>query len=787
MTADAITSTYRLQLRGDRFRLADAEALVPYLADLGISHLYLSPILTASEGSTHGYDVTDPTTVSEALGGRAALESLSATARSHGLGVVVDIVPNHLGVATPRENPFWWDVLRFGRASSHAHVFDIDWTAGRIALPVLGDDADVAELTVDRSGDETTLAYYDHRFPVDPSTDDGSDDARAVHDRQAYELVGWRSGRIGYRRFFSVSDLAGIRQEDPGVFDWSHEQVRSWFTDGLVDGVRVDHPDGLTDPADYLRRLRDLIGPESWLVVEKILTAAEPLDATLPVDGTTGYDALADIGDVLLDRRGEDALTRLAEETTGDAADAAWVHAAERALKRETARTQLAPEVRRLAAAVVRDTRTDARAESIAEAAVEVVARMPVYRSDYAPLTGLLPRLIGEVQAEQPDRTEALDALVAAVAVGGEAAARLQQVAGAVMAKSVEDCMFYRAARLVSLQEVGGDPARFGLSTPEFHARLAERARWWPRAMTTLSTHDTKRGEDVRARIGVLSQVPELWRRCLADWNDAAPSPDGSTGLFLWQNIIGTWPANGELTDTYRERLHAYAEKAMREAGSRTSWNDQDADFESAVHTWIDTLLDGPVAQSVTEFVAGIAPHGWSDSLAQKLVHLTGPGIPDVYQGTEVWEDSLVDPDNRRDVDYAALRTLAETTTSAPAVDGTGAAKFWVTRHAVTLRRERPASFVGGDYVPVTASGSASDHVVGFGRGEHGGAPNVVVLATRASLALVGNGRENDTWGDTTVALPEGEWTDRLTGATYSGTTPAATVFGTLPVALLVR
>ncbi|MBY6349800.1 malto-oligosyltrehalose synthase [Rhodococcoides corynebacterioides] len=782
MTADAITSTYRLQLRGDRFGFADAEALVPYLAGLGISHLYLSPILTAADGSTHGYDVTDPTTVSAALGGREAFESLSAAARSHGLGVVVDIVPNHLGVATARENPSWWDVLRHGRASAYAHVFDIDWTAGRIALPVLGDDADVAELTVDRSGDETTLAYYDHRFPVDPSTDDGSDDARAVHDRQAYELVGWRSGRIGYRRFFSVSDLAGIRQEDPAVFDWSHEQVRSWFADGLVDGVRVDHPDGLTDPAEYLHRLRTLIGPESWLVVEKILTAAEPLDATLPVDGTTGYDALADIGDVLLDRRGEDALTRLAEDTTGDAADAAWVHAAERALKTETARTQLAAEVRRLAAAVVRDTGSDVEPKSIGEAAVDVIARMPVYRSDYAPLTGLLPRLIGEVEADRPGLSDALSALAAAVAVGGEAAARLQQVAGAVMAKSVEDCMFYRAARLVSLQEVGGDPSRFGLSTPEFHARLAERARWWPRAMTTLSTHDTKRGEDVRARIGVLSQVPELWQRCLADWTEAAPAPDGSTGLFLWQNIIGTWPADGNLTDTYRERLHAYAEKAMREAGSRTSWNDQDAEFESAVHTWIDTLLDGPVALSITEFVAGIAPHGWSDSLAQKLIHLAGPGIPDVYQGTEVWEDSLVDPDNRRDVDYAALRTLAETTTSAPAVDGTGAAKFWVTRHAATLRRERPASFAGGDYTPISAAGSASDHVVGFGRGEHGAAADVVVLATRASLAL-----ESTSWGDTAIALPEGEWTDRLTGASYSGTVDAATVFGTLPVALLVR
>ncbi|MBY6708231.1 malto-oligosyltrehalose synthase [Rhodococcus sp. BP-241] len=778
----AITSTYRFQLRGDRFTLRDAASLVPYLAELGVSHVYLSPILTAAEGSTHGYDVTDPRTVSEALGGRAALEDLVAECRSHGLGVVVDIVPNHLGVATARENPFWWDVLRHGRASQYASWFDIDWAgAERIALPVLGDDADVNELSVDRSGDEATLAYYENRFPVDPATDDGGDDAKALHDKQSYELVGWRSGRIGYRRFFSVSDLAGLRQEDPAVFDATHAEVGSWFRDGLVDGVRVDHPDGLTAPAEYLARLRGVVGPDSWLVVEKILTAEEPLDVTLPVDGTTGYDALADLGGVFLDPSGEEPLTRLSSDVTGHAGDAHWVHEAERTIKADTASTQLAPEVRRLVAAIARDTGTSFDADLAREAVTEIVARMPVYRSDYAPLAGMLPRLLGDVAADRPELVPALDVVAAAVAARGEASGRLQQVAGAVMAKSVEDCMFYRTSRLVSLQEVGGDPSRFGRSVPEFHLRLSERARLWPAAMTTLSTHDTKRGEDVRARIGVLSQVPDLWRACLSDWEEQAPSPNGSTGLFLWQNIVGTWPTDGVVTDEYRERLHAYAEKAIREAGSYTGWNDVDEDFESAVHTWIDGIVDGAVAPSLTTFVQQIAPHAWSDSLGQKLLHLAGPGIPDIYQGTELWEDSLVDPDNRRDVDYDACKALLDID-GTPALDASGAAKFHVTRCAARLRRDRPDSFVGGSYVPVFATGAAADHVVAFGRGPADGDADVVAVATRWSMRLGEAG-----WGDTSLALPDGEWTDLVNGGSFSGTVTVSSLLSALPVALLVR
>lgn len=778
----AITSTYRLQLRGDRFTLADAAGVVDYIHALGVSHVYLSPILTAAEGSTHGYDVTDPRSVSEALGGRAQFEDVVSECRARGMGVVVDIVPNHLGVAVPRHNPFWWDVLEFGRASEYRDWFDIDWTADTIALPVLGSDDDIAELTVDRSGDEAMIAYYDHRFPIDPATDDGSEDAAALHDRQAYRLVGWKTGRIGYRRFFTVSDLAGVRQEDPAVFDATHTEVRSWFTDGLVDGLRVDHPDGLAAPADYLTRLRSLMGDDSWLVIEKILTGTEPLDPALPVDGTTGYDALSDLGGVFVDPAGATALEQLSTTFTGNPGDRAWLHATELDIKRTTAQTGLSAEVDRLVAAVARDTGRPTDAAATRDAVVEIVARMPAYRSDYGPLAGTLAGLVATVAEEQPALSDALTGIAAAIAIGGEASVRLQQVAGAVMAKSVEDCLFYRTSRLISLQEVGGDPAQFGRSVAEFHIRLAERARLWPAAMTTLSTHDTKRGEDVRARIAVLSQVPDLWTRCLADWEAVAPSPNGTTGLFLWQNIIGTWPADGGVTDEYRSRLHDYAEKAVREAGLFTSWNDSDDDFESAMHTWIDAVLGGPVAASVTTFVQHIAPHAWSDSLGQKLLHLVGPGIPDIYQGTELWEDSLVDPDNRRDVDYTARRELLESVTSLPAIDDSGAAKLWVTRHAATVRRDRPSSFVGGTYAPIVADGDSAQHLVGFARGPQNAEPDVLALASRLSLAMYDTG-----WRETTVTLPEGEWTDRLTSRTFSGTVQLEDLFEGLPVALLVR
>ncbi|KAA0084246.1 malto-oligosyltrehalose synthase [Mycolicibacterium sp. P9-64] len=749
--ARPVVSTYRLQMRGDRFTFADAENLLDYLDDLGVSHLYLSPILSAAEGSTHGYDVVDPTTVSAALGGADGLARLSQAAHERQIGLIVDIVPNHVGVDDPRQNAWWWEVLTHGRQSQYATFFDVDWTLdpdGRIVLPVLGSDDDVESLTVD--GD--VLRLDSRAWPIAPGTGAGS--GAAVHDRQHYKLIGWRHNFCGYRRFFSITSLAALRQEDRAVFDATHVEVARWFAEGLVDGVRIDHPDGLSNPARYLEWLRELTGPDAWIVIEKILAVAEPLDQTLPVAGTTGYDALREIGGLFVDPTGETALTELFEPPSNA-----------RALKVEAVTDTLHSELGRLCRAIV--AATGAEHPDLAAAAAALISHVDVYRSDYPSLASVLPVALAETVIETARFAEPLAIIATAVSAGGEAAVRLQQLCGAATAKSKEDCLFYRDARLVSLNEVGGEPEWFGVGSAEFHERTAVRAQLWPSAMTTLTTHDTKRSEDVRARIGVLSQVPSLWSELVGTWMRMAPPPDTATALFLWQNVFGVWPADGAVTDDLRGRLHAYAEKAIREAAVHTTWNDPDSQFESAVHAWLDEVIDGPVATELTTLVSRLDEFGRSDALGQKLIQLTAPGVPDVYQGTELADDSLVDPDNRRPVDYdahrEALRAMADP-------------KIRVVAAALRLRRQHPDTFASGGYRPLLASGAAREHVVAFQRGD------VVVTVSRWTVRLADSG-----WGDTSLALPAGHWTDRLTGSRFSGTVELANLYAELPVALLEK
>lgn len=722
-------------MRGDSFTFADAENLLDYLDALGVSHLYLSPILTASQGSTHGYDVTDATTVSAELGGPEGLARLSAAARSRGIGLIVDIVPNHVGVDDPQQNHWWLDVLTHGRNSPYASYFDIDWDLdpdGRIVLPVLGDD-----------GDEPPPSY-----PAD-----------SPH----YRAIGWRNGICGYRRFFSITSLAGLRQEDRAVFDATHVEVARWFREGLVDGVRIDHPDGLSDPTGYLAWLRELTGPQAWIVIEKILAVDEALEPTLPVEGTTGYDALREIGGVFIDPAGEQVLTDLY-----DSAGVAYSSMPEvaRRLKAEAVTDTLESELARLCRVIVAATGTDH--PELPAAVATLISHIEVYRSDYQALSAVLPTAIAAAVTERPEFAAPMAVVASALALSDEANVRLQQLCGAATAKSMEDCLFYRDARLVSLNEVGGEPRRFGVSVAEFHHRAAVRAKMWPHAMVTLSTHDTKRGEDVRARIGVLSQVPSLWAELVGKWTHAAQPPDAATGLFLLQNMFGVWPVGGEIRPSLRERLHAYAEKAIREAALHTSWNDPNEEFESAVHGWIDTVLDGPIGTEMTALVARLDLHARSDALGQKLISLTAPGVPDVYQGTELWEDSLVDPDNRRPVDYAARLEALETLRHP---------KIRVVAAALRLRRERAASFTDGSYTPVQADGPAADHLVAFLRGD-----DVLTAVSRHTVMLSETG-----WGETALTLPDGRWTDRISGREFGGSTLAAELFADLPVVLLER
>jgi (1->4)-alpha-D-glucan 1-alpha-D-glucosylmutase len=722
-------STYRLQLTAD-LTLFHAADLGGYLRDLGVDWFYLSPILQAGDGSTHGYDVVDHTRVDAARGGEEGLAALSEAARAAGLGVLVDIVPNHMGVGVPAANAAWWSVLELGRNSPFAEWFDIDWEAGdgRVRIPV----GDVG----DRSG-----------FPDDDTH---------------YELIDWRRADtdLNYRRFFAVNELAAIRVERPEVFDATHELIVSWLRDGLVDGLRVDHPDGLADPGGYLDRLAAETGG-AYVLVEKILESGETLPPFWATAGTTGYDALADLDRVLVDPAGQRELDRLDASLRrgGPLAWADLIHDTKRAI----ADGILNSEVRRLARESGAGT----------DALAELLACFPVYRS-YLPYGAEhLEHAVADAVRRRPDLAAELAGLGTLLADPAHPAAiRFQQTTGMVMAKGVEDTAFYRVSRLASLTEVGADPDEFAVSIEEFHTRQQQRLATHPSSMTTLSTHDTKRGEDTRARISVLAEIPGEWAAFVARRRPRHALGDGALENVLWESIVGSWPRE-------REALHAYAEKAAREAGGATTWSDPDESFEQRLHALVDAVFDdAEVSADLEAFVERIRSAGWSNGLAAKLLQLTGPGVPDVYQGSELWEYSLVDPDNRRPVDFgqrqlmlAALDEGAE-----PPIDATGAVKLLVTSRALRARRDRPEAF--DRYAPLPAFGPAADHLIAVDRG------GAIPLATRLPLGLEAAGG----WGDTTVLLPGGTFTDAITGWRFDGgETPVRELLSRYPVALLLR
>lgn len=752
------TSTYRLQISAD-FDLFAAARLLPYLRDLGVDWVYLSPLLESEPGSTHGYDVVRHDCVDPPRGGNDGLVALSEEAHRLGIGVLVDIVPNHVGVETPVNNPWWWELLRDGRDAVHALAFDVDWAAdSRVRLPVVGDDdlpdpdGPIHNLFVS----DGQLHYHDQRFPIAPGTWREGDDANAVHDRQHYRLVNWRTAddRLNYRRFFAVNTLAAVRVEDRDVFEQTHVEIRRWVEEGLVDGLRVDHPDGLRHPKAYLDELAGMTG-DGYVLVEKILEPGEHLPASWATAGTTGYDALAQVDRLLTDPAGEKPLSALAP--------ADW-HEMVLGTKRAVADGILQAEVRRVA----RD--ADLDRPEVHDAVAELLACFPVYRSYLPEGRAHLAEAFARARDRRADLAPNFDELEPLLSDPVHPAAwRFQQTSGMVMAKGVEDCAFYRYPRLTSLNEVGGDPSVFASTVEEFHHAMTVRQAHWPHAMTTLSTHDTKRGEDVRARIAVLAEKPQRWADALEELLELAPLPDRDFGNLLWQAVAGCWPAS-------RERLHAYAEKAMREAGDHTTWTAPDESYEAAVHRAVDAAFDDPRVQDlVEELVAELAEPGWSNAISAKVIALTMPGVPDVYQGSELWELSLVDPDNRRPVDFAHRARLLASLPGGEAVPVSDVAKLQLTAVALRLRRDRPALFTS--YDALTATGPAAGHVVAFDRG------GAVTVATRLPVGLATKGG----WDGTTVALPAGTWADAVTGRTFSGEAPVAHVLDEHPAAVLVR
>ncbi len=844
-------STYRLQL-GPDLTFADAAEAVPYLVDLGVSHLYLSPVLQARPGSTHGYDVADPSRVSAELGGEQGLRELAETAHAAGLGLVVDLVPNHLG--TGFDTPLWRALLAEGAAGPAGRVFDVDFqtevpgAGGKVVVPVLGEQYGAVlhdgQLQIVEEDGELRLAYFDHRFALSAESVDALQRAggaaaiagtrgqaatwsrlHALLEQQHYRLVHWRAGEhlLNYRRFFSIDELAGVRVEDEAVFDLTHETILRLVDDGVVDGLRIDHPDGLRDPAGYLARLAERTGGV-WTVVEKITAVGESLPGCWATAGTTGYDFANQAVGLFVDPSSKALLDELDAEMEGGVpfADQAWL------AKLEMLESELAPDLRRIVrllwpvVTAQHLEHRDVGRGDLADALADVLLGLQVYRTYVDPRTGTSSpedaERIDEAMEESGAVGTPLHDLVRSLLLGEagddpatlEVLARFQQLSGAVMAKGVEDTAFYRFRRLLAVNEVGGEPAVLGLTAADFHAAQAQRLERTPTGMVSTATHDTKRGEDTRLRMAALSELRERWADDLRRWHAAhahlvtetgdGPAPDPQTALLAYQTLVGAWPVREgrAALEPVRERVAAYLQKACREAKERTSWRDPDPDFEAGVSAFLDGLLaDATAVTEVGALAAACAEVAVVSGLSQVLLRCTVPGVPDTYQGTETWDLSLVDPDNRRPVDAGGRAAmLADLEGMDPAAmlreRHDGRIKAWVLSRALRTRRDRATCYgEGSTYAPLEVQGRYAEHVVAFARGAGDGGSAVVTIAPRLPGAVMEGEAEppvGRAWGDTAVAVPAGRYRDVLSGRVLEvdGPLALAQALAVLPVALLV-
>jgi len=956
-------ATYRLHFNRD-FTFADAAQLVPYLAALGITHCYASPYLRARPGSTHGYDIIDHNLLNPEIGSTEDFEKFVAALRQHGMGHILDIVPNHMGVMGS-DNAWWLDVLENGEASGYAEFFDIDWQPlkdelqGKVLVPVLGDqygsilDLGELKLTFDKEKGEFSIFYHQHRFPVDPreyprvltpglehlehnlgashadflelqslisafnhlpGRQETAAEKRAerirdkeIHKRrlaalcqrssetsqfidenvrkingtpgdpssfdalheliktQAYRLAYWRvaADDINYRRFFDINDLAGLRMENEAVFEVTHHFILQLIRDGQVDGLRIDHPDGLYNPAQYFHRLqcqqdcpslnKECNSKPVYVVIEKILANGERLPENWPIYGTTGYDFANLVNGLFVDSESVSRMDRVYRAFLGHRCD---FHTLLYESKKIVMHSALASELNVLAnilsrIALAERHTCDFTLNSLRDSLSEIVANFPVYRT-----------YITENHVSDTDRNYIEEAVqsakrqsaIADVTVfdfirevlltqkgAGQTgsyrqsvirfAMKFQQFTSAVMAKGMEDTSFYRYNRLVSLNEVGGDPKKFGVSPEEFHREFQQRAKAWPHSLLDTTTHDTKRSEDVRARINVLSEIPALWRRNVRRWRemnadkkrmvDGSEAPSRNDEYLLYQTLIGTWPPQETTADPkFCDRINQYMLKAVREAKQRTSWANPNLEYEAAVAGFVKAVLSSGGAKSFLEdfvpFQRYVARLGRFNSLSQILIKLTSPGVPDIYQGNELWDFSLVDPDNRRAVDYArrqrCLKKMLEGAESCDRVkalareltdslgndDNDGLTKFYLTWKTLNLRKQHATLFQQGDYLPLAVLGAKANHLVAFARRE--GSSAAIVAVPRMCARLLVNGAtspaQSGLWEDTRIELPpelsKSRYRNALTAellrpekAGDSGFLRASFLLGNFPVALL--
>jgi (1->4)-alpha-D-glucan 1-alpha-D-glucosylmutase len=928
-------ATARLQFHKD-FTLDDAVKVIDYYASLGISHIYASPLLAARSGSTHGYDIVDPTRISPELGGEDALRRFVSRLREKDMGLIADIVPNHMGVSP--ENPWWQHVLEWGRLSPYAGWFDIDWQSAdpalreKILAPFLGqsygDVLQAGEITLQFDAEKGKIAavYYAHRFPIAPvdyarilhaaesprlvdvvaafekiavadspqiqqenaeaasqllcdaaQSEEGLADIQgalahfsetttegmaALHElleNQHYRLTWWRNAaeEINWRRFFEVTDLAAVRVEQDSVFDATHATIFRLYAEGLIDGVRIDHIDGLADPAAYCRKLRErlealtpqrpafLLRTSPYVIVEKILASGEQLRTDWGINGTTGYEFMDQVGALLHDPAGAEPLNALRAELGGSTTEFELeVRTARRQLLEENLVGEFDSLVRTLHTIARADLHTrDYSHAAIRRVLMELLIYFPVYRT-YAGENGRDPldQQVFETAAMharaslRPADRPLLDVLDKWL--GGEAPhahehaevrnlcrraiTRFQQLTPPLAAKSVEDTAFYRYGRLLSRNEVGADPGQFSLSVEDFHAACTERARHFPNNLLATATHDHKRGEDVRARLAVLSEVHDEWAQQVRNWfglnashrrevaseeglpPTIAPQPDDE--LMLYQMLAGAWPLELRIDDTegiqsFAQRIEAWQTKALREAKSTSSWVKPNEEYENACKEFLYALLgisgDRAFLKELQRWVERIAPAGAVNSLAQTLLRLTSPGIPDLYQGTEFWDFSLVDPDNRRPVDYDARRRSLQEKPSVIAELRdwrNGVVKQQIVRQALHLRAREPELFCSGEYIPLAVEGTLAKHVLAFMRRHEG--KELIAIACRfpAKLTLPDTPSvPAQAWQDTAVILPATSatsWLESLTEsriAANGNRVLLSELLRTLPIALLYR
>jgi (1->4)-alpha-D-glucan 1-alpha-D-glucosylmutase len=942
-------STYRLQFNRD-FTFAQATEIVPYLAALGISHCYASPYLRARPGSTHGYDIIDHHHLNAEIGTPEEYDRFVSALHEHGMGQILDIVPNHMGVMGA-DNAWWLDVLENGEASAYADFFDIDWEPlkdelqGKVLVPVLADQYGVVldrgelKLSFDADKGEFSIFYFQHRFPVNPreysrilvpvasqlqaQLGDSNEDllelqslisafghlpgrsnsepekraernrdkeinkkrlaalcARsrqvasaieatsskmngipgepesfdALHDlikNQAFRLAYWRvaADDINYRRFFDVNDLAAVRQENEAVFTQTHEFVLQLLREERVDGLRIDHPDGLYNPLQYFLRLQSGSAgggagqKRVYVVVEKILSGNEQVPEGWPIDGTTGYAFANLVNGLFIDTQAEGHLTDTYHSFTGKELDfKELVYECKKLVMDRSLNSELNVLANHLSRIALADRHTcDFTVKSLREALTEIVACFPVYRT-YVTERQVSPADFKYItQAVECAKTKSTAAdssvydFIREVLVTQQAeghpqfyqnsvvhfAMRFQQYSSAVMAKGFEDTSLYRYHRLTSLNDVGGGPLRFGVSVEEFHSEMEHRARSWPHAMLTTSTHDSKRSEDVRARINVLSEIPDVWRKHVSRWQELNSkfkregTPSANDEYLLYQTLVGTWRAAGtsdKVGESYIDRISEYMLKAIREAKENTSWSNTNESYESGVKQFVEAVLgDKASVAEIGSFSLKVLRSGMLNSLAQTLIKLTAPGVPDIYQGNDIWRFDLVDPDNRQPVDYAARQNTLQNVRTSQELAGDqlkaylrelldnpedGRVKLYTIWKALGLRRSQPELFTKADYTALHADGTLGAHIVAYTRAFGDSRATVVVPRLCARLLGEAGGLwRGEIWQNTFLRLPfgAGKFRNLFTGELLEteqfdrgSTLAVASVLNEFPVALLV-